>query len=188
MHKITLLFILLTGSFGATAVYSAESDLLAESREIVQQFAGELRGELLSSLKQGGPLNAIAVCSQKAPAIADKISQGRNLKITRTSLKFRNPENAPDRWEQGTLESFEARRANGEDPGKMEHSEILTDDGKQAFRYMKAIPVVEPCLNCHGKQLPDELNAKLKELYPEDQSTGFSLGEIIGAFSIRIAR
>ena len=69
----------------------------------------------------------------------------------------------------------------------MEHYEVLNVDGKKVFRYMKAIPAGEPCLACHGKQVPHDLNAKLEELYPEDQSVGFSVGEIIGAFSIRMS-
>ena len=184
MHKVSLLAILLIIAFMVTDVLSVENDLLSESRKVVKQFGGELKGELLSSLKEGGPLNAVSVCSQRAPAIAENISQGKSWKIARTSLKFRNPEHAPDIWEQRTLESFEERRAKGEDVGKMEHYEVLAVEGKQVFRYMKAIPAGEPCLTCHGKQIPGDLKTKLKELYPEDQSIGFSPGEIIGAFSI----
>lgn len=184
MYKSSFLVILLTMSFAVATVSSAEDERLYESRKIVKQFAGELKGELISSLKAAGPLNAISVCSQKAPEIANNISQEQGWKITRKSLKFRNPENAPDAWERRTLESFEKRKTNGEDVGKMEHYEVLNDEGKQVFHYMKAIPVGEPCLTCHGKQLAPELKAKLKKLYPEDQSNGFSLGEVIGAFSI----
>ena len=186
MHKISLLVILLIMSGMVTDVLSAENDLLSESRNAVRQFGGELRAELLSALKEGGPLQALAVCSQTAPAIAENISQGKSWKIARTSLKFRNPEHAPDIWEQRILASFEERRAKGEDVGQMEHYEVLTVEGKQVFRYMKAIPVGEPCLTCHGKQIPQDLKTRLKELYPEDQSIGFSPGEIIGAFSITL--
>lgn len=187
MHKISLLAVLLTMTFMSTEVFSVENDLLSESRKIIKQFGGELKGELLSTLEEGGPLNAISVCSRKAPEIAEKMSQGKSWEIARTSLKYRNPDNAPDNWEQTVLESFEERNAKGEAVGKMEHYEVLNVDGKKVFRYMKAIPVDEPCLTCHGKQIPHDLNAKLEELYPEDQSVGFSLGEIIGAFSIRMS-
>ena len=187
MHKISLLAILLTMSFMVTEALSVENDLLSESRQIVKQFGGELKGEMLSSLKEGGPINAISVCSQRAPAIAETISQGKDWKVARKSLKFRNPDNAPDTWEQKILESFEERRAKGEDVGRMEHHEVLNVEGKQVFHYMKAIPVGEPCLTCHGKQIQQDLKTSLKDLYPEDQSTGFSLGEILGAFSVTIS-
>ncbi len=184
MHKISLLAIVLTMAFMVTEAFSVENNPLTESRQVIKQFGGELKAELLSSLKQGGPLNAVSVCSQKAPGIAENLSRGRDLIIARTSLKYRNPENAPDNWEQGILQSFEERRGNGEAVGEMEHYEALTVDGKQVFRYMKAIPVGEPCLTCHGKQIPSDLKTKLNEMYPADQSVGFSLGEILGAFSI----
>ena len=61
---------------------------------------------------------------------------------------------------------------------------MVTEGGKSLFRYMKAIPAGELCLTCHGKELAPDLAAKLRELYPDDQATGFSLGEIRGAFTI----
>ena len=186
MHKISLLAIVLTMAFMVTEAFSVDNKPLTECRQVVKQFGGELKAELLSSLKEGGPLNAVSVCSQKAPRIAENLSQERNLIIARTSLKFRNPENAPDIWEQRVLQSFEERRVNKEAVGDMEHYEELTVDGKQVFRYMKAIPVGEPCLTCHGTQMPRDLQTRLNELYPEDQSVGFSLGEILGAFSITL--
>lgn len=183
MYK-TIFFVLLTMSFGVTIVFSGENDHLSESRKIVKQFAGKLKGELISSLEQNGPINTLSVCSQKAPAIAKNISQGKPWAIARTSLKSRNKDHAPDTWEQKTLDLFEKRRSEGKDVQTMEHYEYLTTGEKKVFRYMKAIPVGQPCLTCHGKQIPHDLKSKLLELYPEDQSTGFSLGEIIGAFSV----
>lgn len=186
MYKVSLLAIFLTMSFMVSEVLSVENNLLSLSRKVVKQFGAEMKGELRSSLKTGGPLNAISVCSQKAPAIADSISQRENLKIGRTSLRTRNPDNAPDIWEQKTLESFVQRSTIGEDVGEMEHYEVMTLDGQKVFRYMKAIPAGEPCLTCHGQQIQPDLKAELDILYPKDLSTGFALGEIIGAFSIRI--
>ena len=74
MHKISLLAVLLTMTFMSTEVFSVENDLVSESRKIIKQFGGELKGELLSTLEEGGPLNAISVCSRKAPEIAEKMS------------------------------------------------------------------------------------------------------------------
>lgn len=183
MLKILPFVILLTLSFGVSPGYTSE-DPVAQSRAVVKQFGGQLKTELLATLKEGGPVNAIPVCSQKAPAIAAGLSQDTGWDISRTSLKARNPKNNPDPWEQTILESFQQRRASGEDPQKMEHHEVLTMEGKRFFRYMKAIPVGQPCLTCHGEQIDPGLKAKLTEFYPEDRATGYSPGEIIGAFSI----
>jgi cytochrome c556 len=170
----------------AVGVVSASSveNRITTSRKAVKEFAGELKGELQAAMKGGGPVNAVTVCSEKAPAIANRISEDRGWEVGRTSLKTRNPNNVPDTWERKTLEAFEERRRQGEDVGKMEHSEVVTADGKSVFRYMKAIPAGELCLTCHGKEIVHDLAAKISELYPEDRATGFSLGEIRGAFSI----
>ena len=184
MRKASFLMLFLTGCFGVINSYSIEENRISESRMVVKQFASELKGELIVNLKGGGPINAIFVCSQKAPMIADRISREKEWKVGRVSLRLRNSRNAPDAWERRTLEAFEKRSIKGEDIRTLEYYEAINEGGKQVFRYMKAIPVGEPCLTCHGKQLEPDLKAKLTEVYPGDQAIDFSLGEVIGAFSI----
>jgi hypothetical protein len=106
------------------------------------------------------------------------------MTIARTSLKLRQPDNAPDEWETRQLQSFERRKAAGENPAGIEVGEYVQSGGKTLFRYMKAIPTGEVCLNCHGSALAPEVTAKLKELYPADAATGFKLGDLRGAFTI----
>ena len=105
--------------------------------------------------------------------------------IGRTSLKIRNSANAPDNWELAVLRQFEARKIQGEPADKLEFFAVIDDDkGQKTFRYMKAIPTVALCLNCHGETLSPEVAAKLKELYPNDQAHGFKEGDLRGAFTI----
>lgn len=161
-----------------------EAERVAASRAAVKDFMGTLQGELQAAMKAGGPTNAIEVCNKKAPAIAREISQAQGLRVARTSLKIRNPDNAPDAWERKVLEDFEARRRAGADPATLEHHEIVAADGKRTFRYMKAIPTAELCLNCHGEQLDPKVSATLERLYPKDQATGFKVGDLRGAFTV----
>ena len=103
-----------------------------------------------------------------------------------TSLKPRNPDNAPDAWETKVLQDFEQRKAAGEDPAKLEYSEKIVSNGKEELRYMKAIVIAAdaPCLTCHGDKIDPAVGAKLKTLYPQDQATGYKQGDIRGAFTI----
>jgi len=140
MHKVSWLASLFMMSLMVTGVFADEYDFLSESRKVVKQFGGELKQELLAALNEGGPVTAISVCSQKAPVIAEELAAGKSWTIARTSLSVRNPRHAPDMWQQKTLESFAERKASGEDPGKMEYYEVVTVEGKDVFRYMKAIP------------------------------------------------
>ncbi len=165
----------------APALAASVDDRAASSRAVIKDFFGELKGELVGAIKAGGPTNAIGVCNSKAPGIAKKHSDMKGWSVGRTSLKLRNPGNAPDAWEVAVLKKFDARLAAGDDPAKMEHYEVV---GNQ-FRYMKAIPTApKPCLACHGEKLDPAVSAKLAELYPADNATGYKAGQIRGAFTI----
>ena len=179
-----IISIVLMTMLATVATAEQKPDDVKQSRQAVKQFFGQLKGELQAAMKAGGPVNAIEVCSEKAPAIARDVSKEKGLRIGRTSLKPRNPGNAPDQWEETVLKEFEQRKAKGEHPQKMEKHEIVEQNGKQIFRYMKAIPTGELCLKCHGTQLDPAVSARLEKLYPEDRATGYSKGDLRGAFTI----
>jgi hypothetical protein len=157
------------------------------SRAAIQQFAQSLQGELQAAMKAGGPVEAIEVCNTRAPEIASQVSEERGMQLSRTSLKIRNPDNAPDEWQRGVLEDFDARRAAGEDPAKIEaHTIHVRDDGQREFHFMKAIPVGEVCLNCHGgAQVQAPVEEALKRLYPGDAARGYEIGDLRGAFVVK---
>ena len=165
----------------------AEADLkqhAQKSKVVVKEFMTQLKGELQTAMKAGGPVNAINVCKEKAPAIAKNLSDKYGWEVSRTSLKTRNSSNAPDAWETKVLNDFETRKTKGEAVKPMAHFEVVDNDGKKSFRFMKAIPTGEVCLKCHGGNIAPPIKAKLQELYPDDKATGFKLGDIRGAFSI----
>ena len=155
------------------------------SREAVQKFSATLKEALQQAVQNGGPVNGIAVCHDKAGQIATDLGQQLGMLAGRTSLKVRNPANAADNWELAVLKQFEARKAQGEPADKLEFFDVIDDDqGQKTFRYMKAIPTGALCLNCHGDNLKPEVDAKLKELYPNDQARGFKEGDLRGAFTL----
>ena len=106
------------------------------------------------------------------------------MTVGRTSLKVRNSTNADDDWELAVLKQFDARKAQGEPADKLEFFEVTDHGGQKTFRYMKAIPTAALCLNCHGETLSPEVDAKLKELYPNDQARGYKEGDLRGAFTL----
>ncbi|HAJ92017.1 MAG TPA: hypothetical protein DCO71_05280, partial [Gammaproteobacteria bacterium] len=119
-----------------------------------------------------------------APGIANTYSVRNGWNVGRTSLKVRNPANAPDAWERSVLESFEKRKDAGEDPVKMEYYEVVRQEGVKELRYMKAIPTAKLCLACHGENIDSITRTRLEKLYPDDQAMGYKAGDIRGAFSI----
>ena len=174
----------LTASGSAMAEDAGTNEALtAQARGIAAKFADKLKGELMTAMKADGPVKAIEVCNVAAPAIAGEVSTD-GWTVKRTSLKLRNAKAAPDAWEKQTLEFFEAEKAKGGDVAKLERSEVADVGGVPTFRYMKAIPTAEPCLTCHGVNVAAPVKAKLAQLYPQDQATGYQAGDIRGAFTI----
>ena len=123
---------------------------VAASRATVKEYMQTLKQELQAGMQAGGPMNAVSVCNLTAPGIANTYSIRNGWDVGRTSLKTRNPENAPDAWERSVLETFEERKLAGEDPMKMEYYEVVRQNGTRKLRYMKAIPTGQLCLACHG--------------------------------------
>jgi len=174
----------------SSSLAAAQSDLTERTdaaRAAAVDFGMTLIGELQKAIAAGGPASAIGVCSVAAPKIAADKSAAKRMMIGRTSLKLRQPNNNPDAWEMQQLLRFEERKAAGENPATIEFAEYVETGGQRVFRYMKAIPTAELCLACHGGTLVPEVTAKLKELYPQDAATGFKVGDLRGAFTIRQA-
>jgi hypothetical protein len=170
--------------FLAFQVAQADVDKAAlknEAISIVKQFGGSLKPELKKAIKAGGPAQAISMCSEKAPAIAERLRNDTGWYLKRVSLKPRNSQTAiPDAWETKVLQQFDQRQANGESAEKMAFAEVV--DGK--YRFMKAQGVEAVCLNCHGATIKPETEAALKEKYPQDKARGYTIGQIRGAFSL----
>lgn len=181
--------IILGLALGFAGTSFANTVELNQARELAKQFVGQLQPELGAAMKAGGPVNAIGVCQTKAPQIAQNLSASSGWDLKRVSLKNRAPTAKPDAWENKVLTQFDQQRANGADPATMEYSEIVQEKGQKTFRYMKAIAIGQgqPCLHCHGTNINDAVKQKLVELYPQDKATGYSEGQIRGAFSFKKA-
>ena len=102
----------------ATAGSSDNAEHVQAAKKAIKQFAGELKAELVSAMKTGGPVNAIDVCSTKAGPIAEKVSAEQGVTLTRVSMKNRHANNVPNEWQQKVLTHFEARKMEGQDVAK----------------------------------------------------------------------
>lgn len=181
MKSIVMSLILLL--FGG-AVCAEEAPLVEQSRRLVKTYSQRLKTALQTSLQGAGELAAIEQCHAVAPEISERLKQD-DWQIARTALRVRNPLNKADAWERKVLEQFERRREQGERIEDLEHHGVVERDGERYFRYMKAIPTQALCLTCHGEKLSGPLAARLHRFYPNDQATGFKIGDIRGAFSVR---
>jgi hypothetical protein len=155
-----------------------------KAKAAIKDLAGALQAELKGAMQAGGPVAAIAVCNTQAITITAKVAAGHDIALSRVSLKNRNPANAPNAWQTAVLEDFERQKSAGENVTTLTWSETAKVKGGREFRFMKAIPTGAVCLNCHGTSLAPGVTDVLASLYPEDRATGFSEGDIRGAFVV----
>lgn len=184
--------IIVTAMFGLLLSQGATANEIEERKKAAmattKEFAKKLGGHMKAAMQEGGPTNAIKVCSDVAPQIAGEISRKTGWKVTRVGTRVRNTMlGSPDVWEQKVLAQFEARKAKGESYKKMAFSEVVEEPNGKYFRFMKAIGVQRGCLQCHGNKdevLP-EVDMILEERYPHDMARNYKAGDLRGAVSIK---
>lgn len=180
MMRCRWMFLLLSAC-GMSALAAEEPG--ATDRQLAGELAKELKGALTQAL-QVSPENAIAVCNERAPQIAAKISKAHDVQIGRTSLRVRNTANQPTQWQEDVLKDFARRAAAGEPIAGMEYSATVQQDGISEQRYMKAIPTEPLCIVCHGQKLAPTLQQAIAAKYPSDAATGYDVGDLRGAVYI----
>lgn len=169
-------------ALGSLSCQKAGSEVRAEemarAQESLLSFKQELKGALVSALGEG-PEGAIQVCRDQAPAIAARLSEG-GVTMGRTSHLVRNPDNAPEPWLEPLLAAYL------EDPESSEPRAV--DLGNGTFGYVEPIYIESFCLSCHGITVSPEVEASLRELYPQDQARGFRVGDFRGLFWVKMPR
>lgn len=173
------------GTAAGRSAAEVAADELDQARRTVKSASSDFLGTLLDELRAHGPAEALHACSLAAQDTATVHSMG-DVKLRRVSLKYRNAADAPDDFERAVLERWDELHQRGELP--QEHAEIVDVDGASRLRYMKPILVIRPCLNCHGDpgKMAPGVNARLAQEYPEDQATGYDVGDLRGAFSVTL--
>ncbi|MEA3413392.1 MAG: DUF3365 domain-containing protein [Pseudomonadota bacterium] len=135
MKKMTNIALCLT--LGATTALAADpQDIEAratEARAAGNQLFLELKKVVTEAAQAQGAAAAIEVCNVKALPTTRRVSEEAGMEVGRTSHKLRNPENAPDAWEQKVLVEFQARKTAGESLENMEYYEVVEEDGKRSY-------------------------------------------------------
>lgn len=141
----------------------------------VTELKVSLKKELEQAMAAGGPDNAINVCRERAPALADEIGKKHDVAVGRSSHKLRNAKNAPRPWVKPVIDEWLEAGAADRKPRVVPVSEGVVG-------YVEPIATGALCLTCHGENVPESTHAKIKAAYPLDQATGFKEGELRGVF------
>lgn len=163
-------------------------DELATARETAKQVMAGTKALLEAELKDKGPAGALGSCSRVALDLA-RSHEREGWRVRRVSDRPRNPADAPDGWERRQLARFAAAQRRAPLAPESEAWEVGREKGRRVLRYAK--PVVIPgelCLRCHGDPARFEAAVRdsLARLYPRDRATGYRVGDLRGAVSVRI--
>lgn len=146
-----------------------------DASALAKTYGERLRGELTAAIGRGGAAVAIDVCSSRAPEIAREVSTD-SLTIRRIGTRVRNQmSNTPTPAQGAVLERLSA--ASPEFVGVL--------DGRST--YLRAILIQDAmCLRCHGprESIEPDVLARLANLYPGDEATGYRAGDLRGAFVV----
>ncbi|QEG41519.1 c-type heme family protein [Roseimaritima ulvae] len=156
---------------GQTPGEAAKEKMLAAKEALFKK----LSGRLVEAMSGQGPAAAITVCQQEAPAIAKAVSEEHGLKIGRTGVRLRNPDNVAPAWAEPLVQD------------KTDTPTFVTlDNGHSAA--LLPIKLQGQCLMCHGpnQSIAPIIQEQLTKLYPNDQATGFQEGELRGWFWIEL--
>jgi len=160
-------------------------DALERGNEIAFEAQGALMSQVSSALQQGGTQYAIGYCNLKASGIADSIGALHNAQIGRIATRNRNPNNyLKNATDSAAYQSFEQAMAAGTTPEPV----LKEVDGERYF-YKPIVLKMEACLKCHGtpgKKVQKETLEALAKTYPNDKALGFEIGDLRGAWKIKL--
>ena len=149
-----------------------EKGKLLAAKEVLFQ---KLLGRLMDAVSKTGPAGAIQVCQLEAKAIATEVGKEANVKIGRTGVRLRNASNTPPVWARQLVID------------KIDTPVFMKLSNSHAAALLP-IKLQTQCLMCHGpsEQIAPDVKDKLAKLYPQDQATGFSEGELRGWFWVEL--
>ena len=191
MKKTLVIFTLTTAFFsGVCHAERSQTDeqLINEMRATSSKLIKTLGKTLKSTIQQEGPEAAIRVCETVAPNLVNQISKDTGWKVSRVSLRVRNPLiGTPDAWERKHLLAFSKNQSNKNSSTDLTIIEVTKIKEGTSIRYLEALPTAPLCQTCHGKpeHIPNKVAKTLNTIYPFDDAKGYEVGEIRGAISIQ---
>ncbi len=152
------------------------------ANELIKNLGSRLKHEI----KANGILSAVRFCNINALTLTEEVNlhQHEGTTIKRISLKERNPANTPSEDEAKALRKMQALL----DSKKLQGHYL--EENEKSYKYYKPLIINKGvCLKCHGDISKNADLAKLiKESYPEDKATGYTMGDLRGAILVEIKK
>lgn len=155
----------------------------ADGKRLVAEASALLVKNLAEAIAKDGVPGAIGFCSEKALPLTASVGGDSGATLRRVTHKARNPKNKADAAELEILNAFRDTLKAGKAPEPQLRKQA---DGTETF--FAPIVLSNPlCLKCHGTPGTDidaATLAALRKLYPQDEATGFQLGELRGMWRV----
>ena len=159
-----------------------QAELIGKGKKIAMQSFKALSKELIDAINEGGVQHAVGYCHLKASPLIDSLSKVYEVKISRVSDRYRNPENKPGALDLTVLATYRQQVSEGSE--LQPHLEITADE----VVFYSPILILNPvCLQCHGEagSTMEQANYDfIKSKYPDDQATGYKFGDLRGVWRI----
>ncbi len=162
----------------------ANGQAIERAKAAAQESFSRLSAELKAAIETGGTASAIAVCSERAPGVLSEVAAETGFTITRISDKPRNPDHAAVGSDLAAIDYFR-KGLTGDGPNDPQVASH--PDGSKTVR----LPIViglPLCLQCHGSdaEIAPQTRAAIVAAYPDDQATGYQLGDLRGIWRIDV--
>lgn len=164
-------------------VDAGEAALKARAVAIAKEAFSELSSNLLAAITRSGLNEALPYCSDKAIPITMGVAAKNGVGLRRISHKARNPANKATDEELAVIRRFQSELA-----ADRALAPVAVTNATHGVAIYVPIVLSNPlCLSCHGKpgaELSADVHATIRRLYPQDQATGFALGDLRGAWRV----
>ena len=144
-----------------------------------------MAGEVKRKVEEGGTLKALRYCNLNAYKITDSLMRKHNVRLRRSSLKYRNPYNVPTEVEDSILRAWEQTIVDGGIP------EAIVQENEREAYYYEPIYVNKFCLQCHGKvgqDIEPQIFNDILAIYNHDLAIGYVEGNLRGLWSVRFKK
>jgi hypothetical protein len=157
--------------------------VLTRGKAIAAETFGLLSTNLQNAIVSGGVSNALPYCSLAASPLTASMAERHGVQLRRITHRPRNAAARATTDELAILEGFRASLTASNPPAPF----VTNLVPGQATFFAPIVLSNALCLNCHG--IPEQdihapNLAVIRQLYPQDEATGFRLGELRGAWRI----
>ncbi len=154
---------------------------------IVSQAFGVLSSRMGKALAESGHTNTIEFCSVHGIPLTTSLAVTNDVVLRRVTHRPRNPLNRADASELAIILQMQAEQSPDTVP-----KPVVTALKPGVISYYAPIVLNLPlCLTCHGEpgsEIKPEVLTEIRTLYPADEATGFTLGQVRGLWSVEFKR